>query len=104
MLLRWARLPICRGRAEVTAAVLTPSCHEMANEEDRVSRIASNDHDRPLSDIALCCSFTDQAHLCRHFRGATGQTSGAWRRARRTLDIGKAGATLSGEGALVREV
>jgi AraC family transcriptional regulator len=37
-----------------------------------------------LSDIALRCGFTDQAHLCKHFRHATGQTPGAWRRAHRS--------------------
>jgi len=36
----------------------------------------------PLSDIALRCGFTDQAHLCNHFRQATGETPAAWRRAR----------------------
>src|SRR5271154_4658678 len=34
-----------------------------------------------LSDIALRCGFTDQAHLCKHFRLAVGQTPAAWRRA-----------------------
>jgi AraC-like DNA-binding protein len=34
-----------------------------------------------LSDIALRCGFTDQAHLCKHFRQALGQTPAAWRRA-----------------------
>ncbi len=57
-----------------------------------------------LSDIALRCGFTDQAHLCKHFRQATGQTPAAWRRARRTLDIANAAALLSGDGVLVREV
>jgi AraC family transcriptional regulator len=33
-----------------------------------------------LSDIALQCGFTDQAHLCKHFRHAAGQTPAAWRR------------------------
>jgi AraC family transcriptional regulator len=37
--------------------------------------------DAALSDIALQCGFTDQAHLCKHFRQATGQTPAAWRRA-----------------------
>jgi AraC-like DNA-binding protein len=41
-----------------------------------------------LSDIALRCGFADQAHLCNHFRQATGQTPAAWRRARRTRDTG----------------
>jgi AraC-like DNA-binding protein len=39
----------------------------------------------PLSDIALRCGFTDQAHFCKHFRQSTGQTPAAWRRARRTF-------------------
>ena len=34
-----------------------------------------------LSDIALRCGFVDQAHLCKHFRQAAGQTPAAWRRA-----------------------
>jgi AraC family transcriptional regulator len=37
--------------------------------------------DAPLSDIALRCGFTDQAHLCKQFRQASGQTPAAWRRA-----------------------
>ena len=39
--------------------------------------------DESLSDIALRCGFADQAHLCKHFRQAAGQTPAAWRRARR---------------------
>jgi AraC family transcriptional regulator len=35
----------------------------------------------PLSDIALRCGFTDQPHLCKHFRQTTGYTPAAWRRA-----------------------
>jgi AraC-like DNA-binding protein len=37
--------------------------------------------DAPLSDIALGCGFADQAHLCKRFRQAAGQTPAAWRRA-----------------------
>jgi AraC family transcriptional regulator len=36
--------------------------------------------DASLSDIALRCGFTDQAHLCKQFRQAVGQTPAAWRR------------------------
>jgi AraC family transcriptional regulator len=34
------------------------------------------------TDIALSCGFTDQAHLCNHFRRLMGETPAAWRRAR----------------------
>jgi AraC family transcriptional regulator len=36
--------------------------------------------DGGLSDIALRCGFVDQAHLCKHFRQAVGQSPAAWRR------------------------
>jgi AraC family transcriptional regulator len=42
--------------------------------------------DASLSDIALGCGFTDQAHLCKHFRHAVGQTPAAWRRAHGSHD------------------
>ncbi len=35
--------------------------------------------DARLSEIALTCGFTDQAHLCRQFRQATGHSPAAWR-------------------------
>ena len=37
--------------------------------------------DASMSDIALQCGFADQAHLCKQFRQATGETPAAWRRA-----------------------
>ena len=40
--------------------------------------------DASLSDIALRCGFSDQAHLCKHFRQAAGETPAAWRRAHRS--------------------
>ena len=40
--------------------------------------------DASLSDIALRCGFTDQAHFCKRFRQAAGQTPAAWRRAHRS--------------------
>jgi AraC family transcriptional regulator len=36
---------------------------------------------KSLTDIALCCGFTDQAHLCKHFRRSMGVSPAAWRRA-----------------------
>jgi AraC family transcriptional regulator len=41
--------------------------------------------DASLSDIAARCGFTDQAHLCKHFRQAEGQSPAAWRRAAKYL-------------------
>jgi AraC family transcriptional regulator len=43
--------------------------------------------DAPLSDIALCCGFTDQAHLCKRFRQAAGHSPAAWRRAHRPRHV-----------------
>jgi AraC family transcriptional regulator len=57
-----------------------------------------------LSDIALRCGFTDQAHLCKHFGRSTGRTPAAWRRAHRTQDSGDSVASLSGQGVLARPV
>ena len=39
--------------------------------------------DLALSEIALSCGFTDQAHLCRLFRQTHSQSPAAWRRERR---------------------
>jgi AraC family transcriptional regulator len=44
--------------------------------------------EEPLSDIALRCGFTDQPHLCKHFRQITGYTPAAWRRTNRREDDG----------------
>lgn len=39
--------------------------------------------DMALSELALACGFSDQAHLCKLFRCSTGTTPAAWRRERR---------------------
>jgi AraC family transcriptional regulator len=39
--------------------------------------------DIALSELAVDCGFTDQAHFCRMFRRNTGKTPAAWRRERR---------------------
>jgi AraC family transcriptional regulator len=61
--------------------------------------------DASLSDIALRCGFTDQAHLCKHFRQTAGQTPAAWRRANRHDECEKLpvarSATASLTGTLV---
>jgi AraC family transcriptional regulator len=51
--------------------------------------------DARLSDIALSCGFTDQAHLCKQFRHATGHTPAAWRRARRLASTSAAQSPLN---------
>jgi AraC family transcriptional regulator len=35
-----------------------------------------------LSELAIACGFSDQAHFCKLFRRYTGKTPGAWRRER----------------------
>lgn len=35
---------------------------------------------KALSEIAIDCGFSDQAHMCRQFRRATGASPNAWRR------------------------
>jgi AraC-like DNA-binding protein len=39
-----------------------------------------------LSEIALSVGFSDQAHLCRLFRQAFGQSPASWRREREVPD------------------
>jgi AraC family transcriptional regulator len=53
-----------------------------------------------LSEIALQCGFTDQPHLCRHFRQMTGYTPAAWRRRPRTEDDAPAEQVLQGVSCL----
>ena len=38
-----------------------------------------------LSEIALSVGFSDQSHLCKHFRQTLGQSPSNWRRERETL-------------------
>jgi AraC family transcriptional regulator len=46
------------------------------------ARAAIRDSNAPLSDIAICCGFYDQAHLTRAFRRRFGMTPGDLRRLR----------------------
>ena len=48
--------------------------------------------DASLSDIALRCGFSDQAHLCKHFRQNAGQSPAAWRRVQRPHQLARDGA------------
>jgi AraC family transcriptional regulator len=45
------------------------------------------DTEIPLSDVALSCGFTDQAHLTNRFRQVMHYTPSAWRRAQKTSTI-----------------
>jgi len=60
--------------------------------------------DASLSHIAYRCGFTDQAHLCKHFRKSIGQTPAAWRRVFRAQGPGESMANLSREGVFVGSV
>jgi AraC family transcriptional regulator len=51
-----------------------------------------------LSDIALACGFSDQAHFTKSFRQSLKQSPGAWRRERRStgdISLGKTPAVRS---------
>jgi AraC family transcriptional regulator len=61
--------------------------------------------DMLLSDVAVACGFVDQAHLCKHFRGVTGETPAAWRRVKRAQAADRVrleglGRALPNEGVL----
>jgi AraC family transcriptional regulator len=47
--------------------------------------------DLPLSQIAVRCGFTDQAHLCKLFRQQRAQSPAAWRRQRTDIGARKTG-------------
>ncbi len=53
--------------------------------------------DAALSEIAVTCGFTDQAHFCKVFRQHHDQSPAVWRRERR--DIGLVTTTARGAGA-----
>jgi AraC family transcriptional regulator len=50
----------------------------------------------PLSQIALECGFCDQAHMCRTFHRAVGNTPGSWRRANFQEEISAPVGTVTG--------
>ena len=53
-----------------------------------------------LTDIALKCGFTDQAHLCKRFRQLMGTTPSAWRRANSVAFDGPPEASIAGRERL----
>ena len=60
-----------------------PHSYVMERRLEQASRHLLNGH-ASISDIALECGFTDQAHLCKLFRRRMGQSPAAWRREART--------------------
>jgi AraC family transcriptional regulator len=59
----------------------TPHAHVVRKRLERAESLMLTS-DLCLSDIALRCGFTDQAHLCKLFRLRYSQTPAAWRRER----------------------
>jgi AraC-like DNA-binding protein len=63
---------------------LSPHAYVLQRRLEQASQLMLVSDDS-LSDIALACGMTDQAHLCKIFRQMTGQTPAAWRRERCAL-------------------
>jgi AraC family transcriptional regulator len=57
----------------------TPHSYVIGRRLDQASHHLLNGH-ASISDIALECGFTDQAHLCKLFRRRMGQSPAAWRK------------------------
>ena len=62
----------------------TPHAYIVGRRLDRAGKLMLTS-DSALSEIALACGFSDQAHLCKAFRARHGQSPAAWRRERRDL-------------------
>jgi AraC family transcriptional regulator len=62
----------------------TPHAYILGRRLDRAGELMLMS-DAALSEIALSCGFSDQAHLCKAFRSRHGQSPAAWRRERRDL-------------------
>lgn len=65
-----------RFRAEVG---MPPHAYQLAMRLDKARVLVASG--MPLADVASRCGFTDQSHLTRHFRRATGVAPGAYARA-----------------------
>jgi AraC family transcriptional regulator len=57
----------------------TPHSYVIERRLDQASHLLLNGNTL-ISDIAVACGFTDQAHLCKLFRRRMGQSPAAWRR------------------------
>jgi AraC family transcriptional regulator len=67
----------------------TPHSYVIGRRLERAGHLLLNGH-ASVSDIAVECGFTDQAHLCKLFKRRMGQSPAAWRREarQRTGSIG----------------
>jgi AraC family transcriptional regulator len=59
----------------------SPHAHVVRRRLERACHLMMTSSE-PLSEIALSVGFSDQAHLCRLFRQAFGQSPASWRRER----------------------
>ena len=66
-------------RAFKSSFSTTPHAYILSRRIQRAKEIMI-EGDLPLSQIALDCGFSDQAHFCRVFRQLTGLTPSGWRR------------------------
>ena len=66
---------------DVTCDVICPWCYVGKRRLEKACHLMITSS-LPLSDIALSVGFSDQAHLCRLFRQAFGQSPASWRRER----------------------
>jgi AraC family transcriptional regulator len=60
----------------------TPHAYVIRRRVDRVCHLMLTS-DIALSELAVACGFSDQAHLCKLFRQTIGVSPAAWRRERR---------------------
>jgi AraC-like DNA-binding protein len=63
----------------------SPHAHVVRRRLERACHLMMTSAE-PLSEIALSVGFSDQAHLCRLFRQAFGQSPASWRREREIPD------------------
>ena len=67
-------------RAFKTSAGVTPLRYVTTRRVELVCTMMRTTRES-LSQLALACGFSDQAHLCKVFRRTTGMSPSAWRRA-----------------------
>ncbi len=73
------RSPAHFSRKFKQAVGKSPHAHLVRRRLERACQLMMSSTD-PLSEIALNVGFSDQAHLCRLFRQAFGQSPASWRR------------------------